>query len=558
MEPVIQFDQTWEHEFIQRIEADGPWANPLLYSLAAEAASAQLIDSFHGLLAPAQLPNLHLHDHQIETARTVVEQMHGKAVLADEVGLGKTIEAGLIIKEYLIRGLVKKVLILVPASLVLQWVAELNDKFSIPAVAQRKTYAWSRCNIIVSSIDTAKREPHRSLVLQQNYDLVIIDEAHKLKNNKTKNYEFIRLLKKRFCLLLTATPIQNQLSDIFYLISLLKPGYLGDEQQFSRTYKSSVRTVKNEQKLKALVNQVMVRNRREDTKLRWSRRLITSINVPLSSEEQAFYNCLSSLKNAGLIENFSLLTLQREACSSREAAFQTLNKIYRRTASPSSERLWHTLFLKLNAIEHHSKAEKTLALIKQINDKVIIFTEYRATQLYLQWFLKRNGISSVPFSGGFRRNKKDWMRNLFQNRVQVLIATEAGGEGINLQFACHLINYDLPWNPMRIEQRIGRIHRIGQESDVHIYNLAVENTVESHILYLLYNKIHLFEQVVGELDAILEKIDLRDIGHEISQIFEGSDSEGELRIKLNNLSSVIRAEQTTNKGEKYHAASANL
>lgn len=106
---------------------------------------------------------------------------------------------------------------------------------------------------------------------------------------------------------------------------------------------------------------------------------------------------------------------------------------------------------------------------------------------------------------GLNVEKKDWMRELFKNHAQVLIATEAGGEGINLQFCHHIINYDLPWNPMRIEQRIGRLHRLGQEHDVQIYNFAVQETIEQKILELLYEKIHLFESVIGELDDILAK-----------------------------------------------------
>ncbi|EST11046.1 DEAD/DEAH box helicase [Sporolactobacillus laevolacticus] len=557
MKPIVQFDRTWHDTFLKHIQDDGPWANSELFSLAYLAEKERVIPTFHGLIAPGRLPQLKLHPHQVETARIVIEEMHGKAILADEVGLGKTIEAGLIIKEYMIRGLAKKVLILVPASLVLQWVSELNTKFYIPAVAQRKSYVWSQYDVVVSSIDTAKREPHCSIVKEQDYDLIIIDEAHKLKNQNTKNYQFVQALKKKFCLLLTATPIQNRLNEIFYLCSLLKPGYLGSAESFAKNFKSGLRSVKNEEKLKALVNQVMVRNRREDTGLRWPKRIIKSFDIPFSHAENIFYDSLTELRESGIVQPFSLLTLQREACSSREAAFVTLNKIYRSSASPATERIWHQIFEKLNAISQNAKAEKTLELIQQINDKVIIFTEYRATQLYLQWFLKKNGISSVPFSGGFRRNKKDWMRMLFQNKVQVLVATEAGGEGINLQFASHLINYDLPWNPMRIEQRIGRIHRLGQENDVHIYNLATQGTVESHILNLLYNKIHLFEQVIGELDKILAHIDLKDVDKQVQRIFEESESEGELKIKLDNLSSVINFEQNSLREDADHAASGN-
>ncbi|NMA91452.1 MAG: SWF/SNF helicase family protein, partial [Amphibacillus sp.] len=177
------------------------------------------------------------------------------------------------------------------------------------------------------------------------------------------------------------------------------------------------------------------------------------------------------------------------------------------------------------------------------NDKCIVFTEYRATQIYLQWLLKEHGISSVPFRGGFKRGKKDWMKQLFKDKAQVLIATEAGGEGINLQFCHHLINYDLPWNPMRIEQRIGRIHRYGQQHDVKIYNFSMADTIEDHVLSLLYNKINLFERVVGDLDQILADLSLTSFDEEITRIMNQSQSIGEIKIKLNNLAEVIQEYQ---------------
>src|SRR5690606_21949687 len=140
------------------------------------------------------------------------------------LGLGKTIEAGMILKEYLIRGLVKRALILVPSSLVLQWTRELNQKFQIPAMAQKQSWMWEQYDILVASIDTAKREPHREKVLSQTYDLLIVDEAHKLKNRRTKNWQFVNEIRKKYCLLLTATPLQNQLDELFNLVTLLKPG----------------------------------------------------------------------------------------------------------------------------------------------------------------------------------------------------------------------------------------------------------------------------------------------------------------------------------------------
>ncbi|WP_226085329.1 DEAD/DEAH box helicase [Mesobacillus sp. S13] len=557
----INFDSSWQDEMAARIENDGPWGNWELYKLAVEIEKHTIIPEFEGLQAPSHLPELTPLPHQLEVAKQVVENMNGKAILADEVGLGKTIEAGLILKEYMIRGLVKKVLILVPASLVSQWAMELNTKFHIPAIAQKKSYVWEQCDVVVSSIDTAKRAPHRDIINNLNYDLIIIDEAHKLKNNKTKNYEFVQNLKKRFCLLLTATPIQNRIEEIFNLVSLLKPGHLGSETAFFDKYKKDARSVNDDEHLRELVNKVMIRNRRADTGIEWTKRHVETIPIQFSEQERALYDSIQSLRGAesGLNSSqFSLMTLQREACSSREAVFYTLRNMLQRQENPSVgfQNTIAQLIKRVEAVTKNSKAEKALELIQEIDDKVIIFTEYRATQLYLQWFLKQNGITSVPFRGGFKRGKKDWMRELFQKNVQVLIATEAGGEGINLQFCSHIINFDLPWNPMRLEQRIGRIHRLGQEKDVKIYNFATKDTVEEHVLKLLYEKINLFEKVIGELDDILTKLEFGNIEDHLTDIFGKSASDGEIRIKMENLTSMIQFAEEMKEGNQ-RAATGN-
>jgi SNF2 family DNA or RNA helicase len=557
----IEFDSSWQDEFINRMENDGPWGNWELYKLAIEVEEHLVIPEFEGLQAPNHLSNLTPLPHQLEVARQVVENMNGKAILADEVGLGKTIEAGLILKEYMIRGLVKKVLILVPASLVTQWAFELNTKFFIPAMTQRKSYIWEQADVVVSSIDTAKRSPHREIIFKQDYDLIIIDEAHKLKNNKTKNYEFVQSLKKKFCLLLTATPIQNRIEEIFNLVSLLKPGHLGNESAFYEKYKRDSRSLNDDEHLKELVNKVMIRNRRSDTGIEWTKRQVETIAIEFTKEERDLYDSVTDLRNEGDwlgSSQFSVMTLQREACSSREAVFYTLKNMLQRKENPTKQFEDQIMYLikKVEAVTTNSKGKKALELIQQIDDKVIIFTEYRATQLYLQWFLKQHGISSVPFRGGFKRGKKDWMRELFQKNVQVLIATEAGGEGINLQFCNHIINFDLPWNPMRLEQRIGRIHRLGQEKDVMIYNFATKNTVEEHILKLLYEKIQLFEKVIGDLDDILTRLEFGNIEDHLMDIFGQSSSEGEMRVKMDNLTAMIQFAEEM-KGEQSHAATGN-
>lgn len=305
----------------------------------------------------------------------------------------------------------------------------------------------------------------------------------------------------------------------------------------------------------------MIRNRRADTGIEWTKRLVETIPIEFTNEERDLYDSISGLRSDGdwmTSSQFSLMTLQREACSSREAVYFTLKNMLKKQESPSIfyQEMIQSLINKVEAIQTNTKANKALELIQSANDKVIIFTEYRATQMYLQWFLKQHGISSVPFRGGFKRGKKDWMRELFQKQAQVLIATEAGGEGINLQFCNHIINFDLPWNPMRLEQRIGRIHRLGQEKDVLIYNFATKDTVEEHILKLLYEKIHLFEKVVGELDDILTRLEFGNFEDHMIDIFGHSSSEGEMRIKMENLTSMIQFAEEMKAGE-INAAAGN-
>ncbi|QXE00411.1 DEAD/DEAH box helicase [Terribacillus sp. DMT04] len=522
------------HDIVQQEAETVSWEH---FQMAYTAAKATNIDTFTGLVAPGYLPHMTFHPHQLEASRRVVEDMNGRAILADEVGLGKTIEAGLVLKELMIRGLVKKVLLLVPASLVNQWVNELNSKFHIPAASQRKQYVWEHYDVIVSSIDLAKRTPHREIILQQDYDFVLIDEAHKLKNSRTKNYSFIQSLKKKYCLLLTATPVQNKLSDIYNLVSLLKPGYLGSYKQFKDTYGDDRNDLEQHHYLKELIRKVMVRNRRDDTGLQWTKRKVETVWIDFEDAERDVYDTMQDTTSAAA--TFARITLLRELCSSREAAYLSMKKMVEE--NPQSSDVYLPLMQAIEKLPHHSKALKVIELIKAApaGEKFIIFTEYRASQFYLQWMLKQHDISSVPFRGGFKAGKKDWMRELFEKHAQVLIATEAGGEGINLQFCSNMINYDLPWNPMRLEQRIGRIHRFGQANDVQIYNFAVRDTLEAHILELLYKKINLFERVIGNLDHILAELQVSDMEKEIKRIFADSRSDGEIKVKLDNLTAVI-------------------
>jgi SNF2 family DNA or RNA helicase len=543
--PECTIDETLFQQFLERADSD-QWDNWTLFQLIREAEATKISPSFDQLLCLQHLPAVIPYPHQVETAKKVLNELQGRAILADEVGLGKTIEAGLILKEYMMRGLVKKALVLVPASLVLQWTRELNEKFSIGAFAQRNEWSWTTYNVLVSSIDTTKREPHRSLVLEQDWDLVIVDEAHKLKNRKTKNWELINRLRKKYLLLLTATPIQNDLKELYNLINLLKPGQLGSAQHFTASFIEQRRKPKNPVELREALSQVMIRNKRSEGGIYFTNRNVTSIPLELSVQERELYEAVSSFVKEEYLKRraekgnvLPLITLQREICSSPYAALPTLERMYKDPKTPESlkTRIEHLYQMGESIpLNEYTKGKTVIDLVTQTNDKVIVFTEYRASQEYLMYMLEQAGVRAIPFRGGFGRGKKDWMKDLFEKRAQVMVATEAGGEGINLQFCNHVINFDLPWNPMRIEQRIGRVHRLGQTRDVYVYNMATRGTIEEHIVNLLQEKIRMFEMVIGELDLIIGKMKLsKNIENDIMDWIMEAKSETELAARFDEL-----------------------
>lgn len=533
----IHMDRTWLNQLEENVKNDQGWANWEQCQLAIEAAETQRIPSFETIQCLNHLRGFEPLPHQIDVAKRVINEMRGRAILADEVGLGKTIEAGLILKEYMIRGLVKKVLILVPSSLVLQWTRELNQKFQIPAMAQKKAWMWEKYDILVASMDTAKRNPHANVVLNQSYDMLIIDEAHKCKNQQTRNWQFVNQLQKKYCLLLTATPLQNEIKELYNLVTLLKPGQLGNQSSFNNEYVKSKRKAKNEALLREEINRVLIRNRRKDSHLYLTQRKVQTIPIQLSPEERALYDGVSQFVREQFQQKndmktmLTLIVLQKEVCSSRNAVFHTLFKLFQRKGSLSPE--VERLIQLLRNVKSSAKVDQTVQLIRQIPEKVVVFTEYRATQEMLMRALTAKGIHAVSFNGKMSRNKKDWMMELFQKRAQVLVATEAGGEGINLQFCHYMINFDMPWNPMRVEQRIGRIHRLGQQHDVHIFNFATRDTVEEHIIWLLQEKIKLFESVIGEMETILTDWNqIQSLDQHLLELFVKTSDQQRLRSEL--------------------------
>ncbi len=193
-----------------------------------------------------------------------------------------------------------------------------------------------------------------------------------------------------------------------------------------------------------------------------------------------------------------MLTYQREICSSSYALQKTLAK------KKNKDKELNEIYKLTQNIDYNAKLKKVFEILKNhSNEKIIIFTEYRASQAYIAYHLDQAGYKMIVYNGGLSTSSKEWIKNIFKKDKQIMISTEAGSQGLNLQFCNIIINYDLPWNPMKLEQRIGRIDRLGQTKNVYIYNLATKNTIEEKILYILYKKINLLKDIVGEMEDII-------------------------------------------------------
>jgi SNF2 family DNA or RNA helicase len=449
--------------------------------------------------------------YQLQAAETALRRMRGRAILADEVGLGKTIEAGLILSELYLRGLAEHVLILVPAGLVEQWCEELDRKFALPFLAQGSA-AWEQSEqpwqapIVVVSLATARRAPTSDLLAAAQWDLVILDEAHRLKNPRSASARLAASLRTRRLLLLTATPVENRLDDLFQLVNLVRPGHLGTPQEFRSRYAAAHEgaPAHNVAALQARMRDVMIRHRRSEVALMLPRRLAETLRIAPAAAEAELYRLVSErvrdqARAAPPSHLLTLRSIQRLAGSNPRALAPTLEKVG-----------WRDLAERAASAPATAKARVLLELLRRYQDrqeKVIVFTAFRQTLGFLEELATAAQMPAVSYHGSLTRREKDAAIQAFRTEAPVLLTTEAAGEGRNLQFSHVMVNFDLPWNPMQIEQRLGRIHRIGQQHDVVLTNLVTRDTIEERILGVLEAKVNLFELVVGELDMILGRID---------------------------------------------------
>lgn len=531
-----------------------PCFDPVGIRLRLEHAHLRLLRGFDDLLCLEGLNGVEHLPHQIETVRKVLRHFRSRALLADEVGLGKTIEACLLIREYLLRGLARRILILVPAPLVSQWDEELHTKFGLEFSVAGKganhagAEFWIRNDRVLSSISLAKTRAHFDNVTAAHWDLVVVDEAHHCKNRTTRNWQLVNALKRRALFLLTATPVQNNLLELYNLLTLLEPGHLKTESDFKKTYvtRGNPRDPRNQEKLRVLLREVMIRNTRSLVHLDLPPRFAQTMVVHPDTVERDLYNNLDEFLRAirsadqtvkrheeegeqgngedGDMELPLLMALSHRMPKS-PANYRSLNRrqlsyllsaagSHPAALAPMLERIAEddpmaqSLLQNCSRIDVSAKERKLIELLeKNSTDKTLVFANYQATLQRLQAALSRVGIAFSVFSGEQSASEKDRAVEEFRQRVPVMLCSESGGEGRNLQFANTLINFDLPWNPMRIEQRVGRIHRIGQAREVFVFNLCTAGSLEERILRLLDTKIRMFELVVGEVGSILGNLE---------------------------------------------------
>ncbi len=492
-----------------------PWRSPRQTQLAWQAHQLSLARGFEALQCLAQVHIEHF-PHQIDTALKVMRDLRGRALLADEVGLGKTVEAGLVVKEYIVRGLADRLLVLCPTPLVGQWREELATKFGLPcATTDDEAFweggqaGWSRFPRLVASLSLARLAAHREALATLPFDIVVLDEAHRVKNRTSAGWKLINDLQKKYLLLLTATPVQNDLDELYNIITLLRPGTLSSPAAFRKRFVDprDPRRPRNTPLLRELLVDTMVRNTRSQVALRLPPREARTLRVAQSPTEAALYQQVSDLiRQMGRIERNRMLlsTLQAELGSSPQAAAGTLRNI--RDKRGSSTQLDEAITL-VGQCRTSTKAEALVRLLQGRTDKVLVFTRFRETQRMLMGLLAQAGLDAVGFGGGATAAERDEAMARFEGAARVLVSTEAGSEGRNLQFCRCVVNFDIPWNPMRIEQRVGRVHRIGQDRPVEIVNLVAADTLEDHLLRILDEKINMFELVMGEMEMILGVLD---------------------------------------------------
>jgi SNF2 family DNA or RNA helicase len=480
--------------------------------------------------------NLEYHlPHQSSGALNILRDFNGTALLADEVGLGKTITTGIVLKESIMRGFVKKVLILTPPSLVDQWVVELKEKFELDFNIINSEEDWDKYNLAIASLDRVKIYDRKNGKFRHNkaheisWDMLIVDEAHKLKAKGTTRWRFVDKIQKKRFLILTATPFQNDLLELYNLLHLLKRGHLGTIKEFRKKFlnRGNKRYPLNPKELKKKLDEVMIRRIRSQTSIDYKKRIPRIIAVEMTSVEKEIYEMTCELLKEqyfhasgnqinGRLIVFAILP---KMTSSSRAAVESLQRIVADDKyHDKTKEIAQKILDKYSEVKVDTKIEKLVEIVKDIrkqsdDEKILIYTRHPTTLYYIKEKLEPLGLRIIDFVGGLTREEKtEKILSFKRGEADILISTDTGAEGLNFQFCRNLINYDLPWNPMSVEQRIGRLDRIGQKRNMNIYSLATRGTMEEHVVDLIINKMCCVGLVIGELPIILFNLGLDEEG----------------------------------------------
>lgn len=531
--------------------------------------------------------------HQLHVLNRAMETNNIRYILADEVGLGKTIEAGMIIKELKSRGLVQRVLVVCPTGLVTQWASEMQEKFHekfhviLPSdydTIRRLTDAedvYGQYDQVISPMDSIKpiekhagwtdervekyNEERIYSIINSGWDLIIIDEAHRVagSSGEVARYKLGYLLSQAspYLLLLSATPHNGKTEPFLRLVRLL------DEEAFPNS-KSIVKEqvapyLIRTEKREAIDNNgnLLFKNRVTHlVELQWDERhtFQRELYELVSHYVSKTYDKAKRNRKKNMCLIFLLIIMQRMVTSSTAAVRQSLER--RLEALKSQNTRIGSLTeadlaemeieddvaealeaMSLNMAEEIDELEHIIAVAKQAefqhpdvkverlvdtldeilsedrNQKIIIFTEFVATQKYLQQLLENRGFTVSILNGSMSIDERNEALQEFKTKTSIFISTDAGGEGLNLQFSNIIINYDLPWNPMKIEQRCGRADRIGQQRDVHIYNFIVGDTVENRVREVLEQKLSVIFKELGVdkysdvLDSEVAELDFTEV-----------------------------------------------
>lgn len=545
-----------------------------------------------GLLTPISSGIIPL-PHQLHALKKALRTNQVRYILADEVGLGKTIEAGMIIEELKARGLVKRVLVVCPTGLVTQWSIEMREKFHehfqviLPSdydTIRRLTNSkdvYGTFDYVISPMDSVKpierhvgwsdekvnayNQERIYSIINSGWDLIIIDEAHKIagSSNEVARYKLGQLLSEAspYLLLLSATPHNGKTEPFLRLIRLLEKDAFPNadsvvreqvEPFLIRTEKRDAIDNQGERLFKDRVTHLV--------SLQWDERhsLQQELYEQVSDYVAKTYNKALRNKKKNMCLIFLLIIMQRMVTSSTAAIQESLKRrldvlVNQQTkvgnltleeldeiniednvedaleaisvnSSEEIEELQRIIATARQAMFQYPdvKVEKLVELIDSLrsedsNQKIIVFTEFVETVKYVKEHLEKHGYSVTTLDGSMSIDERNEAIREFRENADVFISTDAGGEGLNLQFANILVNYDMPWNPMRVEQRCGRVDRIGQEKNVHIYNFILEGTVERRVREVIEEKLSVIMEEMGidkysdVLDSEVAEYDFTDV-----------------------------------------------